>query len=163
MEKTAIVDENDKFLFTKDRSKLTYEDIYRVSALWLTNSKGQVLLSQRKLNEKHDPGKWGPAAAGTLEGQESYEDNLLKESQEEIGLTGVRFSLGPKQFSDTGEHKFFVQWFLSKSDRDIADFITQETEVEQIAWMSLKELRRELKDNPSKFVPSAKTWLGILI
>lgn len=81
MMKIQIVDENDKFVSNKERSEVDYKsDIYRVSALWLTNSKGQTLLAKRAMVKDKDPGKWGPAVAGTIDEGETYDENIYKEA-----------------------------------------------------------------------------------
>src|SRR5579883_3197132 len=94
-EELAIVDEHDKLISTKAREAIQPSDIYRVAALWLTNPAGDVLLAQRKWTKKHDPGKWGPAVAGTVNSSETYGTNIYKEAQEEIGLAGAPFARGP--------------------------------------------------------------------
>ncbi len=88
MSKIIVVDENDKEIGVKERSKITHDDIYRVSGLWLTNSKGEILLAQRSFNKPrdNDPGKWGPAVAGTVDEDETYKENIQKEIKEELGL-----------------------------------------------------------------------------
>jgi len=92
-----IVDDQDNLIGAKPRNEIDFKnDYYRISGLWLTNSKGQILIAQRLLTKDKDPGKWGPAAAGTLEVGETYESNAYKEADEEIGLTGVKFTQGPK-------------------------------------------------------------------
>lgn len=86
---TVIVNENDEIIGHKLREEVDPKnDIYRVSALWVTNSAGDVLIAQRKLTKKHAPGKWEPAVAGTVEKGETDESNIYKEAQEEIGLSG---------------------------------------------------------------------------
>ena len=87
--KFTIVDENDNIIAQKERANIKPEDIYRVAALWVTNSKGDILLAQRALSKKHDPGKWGPAVAGTVEERETYRANIIKETSEEIGLHDI--------------------------------------------------------------------------
>src|SRR3990167_10312219 len=143
-----VVDGDDKIIGYKQREDIDYaRDIYRIGALWLTNSKGQILIAQRKLNKDKDPGKWGPAAAGTLEKGETYETNIYKEAEEEIGLSGVKFELGPKQRFATVRQSF-CQWYLGKSDKQSDEFIPQPEEVEQVKWVSLKELTKDVKSNP---------------
>ena len=48
----------------------------------------RVLIVERQtaFDKKYDPGKWGPSAAGTVEEGETYQSNIIKELQEEIGL-----------------------------------------------------------------------------
>ena len=83
-----IVNENDEIIDYKPRNEIDYKkDYYRIGCLWLTNSKGEVLLAQRLLTKDKDPGMWGPSAAGTLEKGESYESNIYKEAEEELGLS----------------------------------------------------------------------------
>ncbi len=44
-----VVDENDNVIGSKSRDEIDYsKDIYRVSCLWVTNPKGEVLLAQRR-------------------------------------------------------------------------------------------------------------------
>lgn len=85
-----IVDEEDNIIDYKERKKLDLKDIYRVSALWIENSKGEILLAQRSFNKKHHPGLWGPAVAGTVEKGESYEENISHEIEEELGIKEVK-------------------------------------------------------------------------
>ncbi len=51
-----IVNEKDEIIWYKKRWTLEKEDIYRVSALWLINSKWEILLAQRAFTKKHHPG-----------------------------------------------------------------------------------------------------------
>jgi isopentenyl-diphosphate Delta-isomerase len=152
-----IVDTQDQQIGAKSRDTLTYDDIYRVSALWVTNSNGDVLLAQRTWGKRHDPGKWGPAAAGTVEVGETYESNVYKEAEEEIGLTGYTFAEGPKRFYED-VYRFWTQWYTVIVDKDVKEFVKQDEEVEALAWFPADKLKRELKDQPQKFVPGAAYW-----
>ncbi len=42
-----IVNEEDQLIGYKDRAAVQSNDIYRVSAVWITDSKGDILLAQR--------------------------------------------------------------------------------------------------------------------
>jgi isopentenyl-diphosphate delta-isomerase len=152
--KIQIVDEQDRPVGVKEYSEVNDKiDIYQVSALWLTNSKNQVLLAQRASTKRNDPGKWGPAVAGTVEEGETYEINIYKEAKEEIGLKGVHFTKGPKMyFTYPGDH--FVQWYLATLDRDIEDFVRQPAEVDALEWVDIERLKKELKANPDKYIGS---------
>ena len=55
--KIIVVDENDKIIGHKNRGTLKKEDIYRVSALWITNSRGEILLARRHHTKSHHPRK----------------------------------------------------------------------------------------------------------
>jgi isopentenyldiphosphate isomerase len=79
--KIIIVNEKDKEIGLKERGTLKTEDIYRVTALWITNSKDEILLAKRALTKSNDPGKWGPAVAGTVDEGETYEENSINHEQ----------------------------------------------------------------------------------
>lgn len=153
--KIIIVDENDNIINYKERNVLEKEDIYRVSALWITNSKGEILLARRSLIKSHNPGKWGPAVAGTVDEGESYENNIIKEAEEEIGLKNIKPKIGPK-IRITGEHNYFGQWYLFEIDKSADEFIIDHSEVEQIKWFLKEDLLKETQDYPDKFLKNMK-------
>lgn len=156
----TIVDEQDNIIGYKDREiGLGPNDIYRVSALWITNSKGEVLLARRAYNKSHDPGKWGPAVAGTVEQGETYESNILKEAYEELGLTGIKFEVGPKKYRVTSKYSYFGQWYYLKIDKPINEFKIQEDEVAEIRYFSKEDLKREVAEKPDEFLNSIKNFL----
>jgi isopentenyldiphosphate isomerase len=113
-----IVNDQDQIIGYKERGTIAQEDIYRVSALWVTNSHGDILLAQRAFTKSHDPGKWGPAVAGTLDEGETYERNIIKETEEEIGLKNIVPILGPK-VRERGKHNYFDQWYTLITDKKI--------------------------------------------
>lgn len=156
-----IVDENDTIIGYKDRSQVNSNDIYRVSALSVHNSKGDVLLAQRKLTKKNDPGKWGPAVAGTVEKGETYDSNILKETEEEIGVKGYQLEKTQK-VRVRGKHNFFCQWYKLTIDENINYFTIQDEEVEQIKWSPEKGLVAKIKDSPDEFVGSFEDYIEIL-
>ena len=152
-----IVDKDDKIIGYKERGTLEHKDIYRVSALWVTNSKGQILLARRHHNKTHHPNMWGPSVAGTVDEGESYEENIIKEAEEELGISGIKFEKGPKKFS-TGDYIHFSQWYTVVLNWDINKFKFQKDEVEEIKWFNRKELIIGLKENPEKFLPNMKKY-----
>lgn len=157
-----IVDENDVVIGHKPRPDIDFKnDIYRIAALWLTNSIGEILLAQRLLSKDKDPGKWGPAAAGTIEEGETYESNIYKEAEEEIGLTGVSFTPGPKQRIHVREA--FCQWFVGVCDWPVDRFVPQPTEVQQVKWVSPEWLKKDIEQNPGNYVPSLSASFKLLV
>lgn len=157
VERIIIVNEKDEPIGVKNRSLVQLEDIYRVSALWVENDRGEVLLARRAYSKNHDPGKWGPAVAGTVADGEAYEDNIKKEAKEELGLENLVFRSGPKCLYNS-EHKFFVQWFISEINMPINFFRPDNLEVAEIIWISKTDLSNLLKNHPDEFVASAKIW-----
>lgn len=152
-----VVDMNDTLIGTKEREDLDYSaDIYRVSALWLTNSKGESLIAQRAMTKNNSPGKWGPAVAGTVEADETYEINICKEAEEEIGLSGVDFKTAKKiAVMEAGEpRRYFCQWYEACVDMPIEAFTRQVDEVDALAWINTETLKQGVRETPEKYLPS---------
>ena len=157
-----IVDDQDNVIGSKLRKEIDYaHDRYRASGLWVTNSAGQILIAQRLMTKDKDPGKWGPAAAGTLEVGETYESNIYKEAEEEIGLTGYVFTPSLKMRFDT-PRMYFVQWFTVVCDKPEDEFISQPSEVERVRWIDREELIQDVRANPDKYVASIPRVLNEL-
>ena len=157
MPKTIIVDSNDHIIDYKERGDMKKEDIYRVSALWITNSRGEILLAQRHHSKSHHPKLWATAVAGTIEEGETYESNIIKEAGEEIGLFNIKPQLGPKvEVND--EYHHFTQWFFLSIDKNINEFILAEDEVQDIAWYTPEELKEQLSEDPEKFIPTMSKY-----
>src|SRR3989338_3993719 len=111
-----IVNEQDEIIGYKDRKDRNKVDIARITGLWLWNEKGEALLAQRSFNKKMHPGMWGPAVAGTVEEGETYESNIIKESEEEIGLTNIQLVSGARLRKRTN-YNYFVQQFSIVLDK----------------------------------------------
>lgn len=161
MRPIPVVNDQDEIIGFKEFDAVTPVDIYRVAALWVTDSVGNVLLAQRAASKKKDPCKWGPAVAGTVEKGESYEENIIKETAEEIGLdlSIQDLILGPKVRIVTERANYFGQWYRYVTDRKAEDFILQEEEVEQVCWFSPEQIKRDVTEHPERFIPSTSIWL----
>jgi len=149
--KIPIVDENDNVIEYRERDNRDFNAIYRVSYLWITDANGNILLARRAFNKSHDPGKWGPAVAGTVEEGETYEQNIIKEAEEEIGLKDIKPILGGKKRRRT-KWNYFSQEFLLTLPVGFNDFKVAKDEVAEVKWFSEEELRRELRENPNNFL-----------
>lgn len=155
MMQVIVVDKYDSEIGHKDIAKLHYEDMYRVAVVWITDIRtGDVLITQRNWSKHNDPGKWMAGASGTVEKGETYESNIEKETEEELGLKGIVFTKGPKVFIDDGKHQFFAQWFRGSINKDTEKIVIQKEEVETYRWVALDELKADVLNNPDKYVPS---------
>ena len=154
-ETTIIVNEKDEVIGSKKREDITSSDIYRVSALWLTNNTGEVLIVQRAFTKKHDPGLWGPAVSGTVEEGQTYDSNIVKETEEELGLTELSITKGPKILR-TGKHTRFCQWYFAHTDKKITDLTLHTEEVIAARWISPALLLAEVREHPERFIPSTR-------
>jgi len=89
-----------------------------------------------------------------LEKGETYESNILKEIEEEIGV-----SLEPADIQSIGNfyeetsHKYFVGTFYAKIDSK-TNFVLQKEEVEAVKWISWFDLEKDIIENPTKYLLS---------
>ncbi len=146
-----IVNEQDEIIDIRERSELSRDSIYRVSALWVTDEDGNILLAQRAFTKSHDPGKWGAAVAGTVEEGETYESNIIKETEEEIGLKNIQPILGAKN-RHRGEWNYFTQEFLLTLPVGFNDFTIPKDEVAAVKWFSVEELKKRVAEHPEEFL-----------
>lgn len=150
--KVQLVDASDQPIGAEEYSDVDFSKVvYRVTGLWIRNSKGQALLAQRSLEDDNDAGRWGPAVAGTVAEGETYDDNIYKEAVEEIGLEGVQFTKGPKVYYETSR-QYFCQWYFALVDRPADEFTRAPEEVNDLAWIDESQLKQELLTNPEKYL-----------
>lgn len=152
-----IVDEHDHEIETKNIGDVNWNDnIYRASIIMLYNKSGEILLAQRSFTKTQSPGIWGSSAAGIHEAGETYLSNILKETEEELGiaLDKNEIVVGPKirtHHTDPVRHHF-SQWFFARCDYKVEDFVIQEDEVAGVRWMSIADFGQEFETHPEQFV-----------
>lgn len=157
----TIVDRNDEVIGLRERKQKEDNDIYRISGLWLENSKGEILIAQRSFNKKDGPGLWGPAVGGTVENNESYRECIVRETEEELGLTGLKFKIGPKFFLNHPTRRRFCQMFTAKLASETADFKLQEEEVESVRWVTKSWLAQDVSNNPHNYTPAVAMMVNL--
>jgi len=96
----------------------------------------------------------GPAVAGTVEVGETYDDNIIKEISEEIGLNLSLDNLqkGQKLFRKRKFGDCFCQIYFYTTDRQVGEFVIQKEEVEQVQWFKKDELRKMILNKPEVFL-----------
>lgn len=154
MSEIPVVNENDEIIGYKKRDDRNNEDIIRISGLWIENEKGAILIARRAVHKTRDPGKWGPAAAGTVEKGETYQGNIIKEAHEEIGLVVSEDDIiHVGTFLEKTEHRYFVGVFYTSLPSDTV-FTLEPDEVAEVKWITWSDLEKEIEDNPQDFLLS---------
>lgn len=150
-EKVYVVDENDNVLEEKWRDELTDDDCWRIIGVWVENSAGEVLIQQRSLTKKLNPGLWTAGVIGTVTAAETYEQAAYKELSEELGVSGVALALRKRAHYRASLGYRNIETYGCIIDMAIDDFVIQKEEVEQIKWLKPEELRQDLQTNPEKY------------
>jgi len=154
--KIPFVNEQDEIIGYKDREDRNPSDLVRATGLWVTDKDGNILLAQRAFTKRHDPGLWGPAVGGTVEEGETYESNIIKEAEEEIGLVNVKFDA----ISKVHVFNCIAKLYTVIVDNDYK-FVKKDDEVEAIKWFSRDELDKLLNDKPEMFFPNFKELIKL--
>lgn len=152
-----IVNEKDEVLYYKEREETTREDIRRIIGLNVFNEKGEVLIAKRQSDKKIDPDKWGPSVAGTVDEGYDYDDTVVKEAEEEIGLKNIKPIFLKKYFYETSNASRFVSFYYVVINSTERELHLQEEEVAEIKWISLNDLEKWVKESPEDFTPSFPT------
>lgn len=156
MTRVPIVDENDEVVGYKDRSAITDDDRIRCSVVLLRSPQGKYLLARRSLTKHSDPGKWGPSAGGTIEEGETYESNIVKELEEEIGVREASLVKGPKAYKDKA--RVFAQQFFGEIPED-TPLRLQESEVMDARWFTAEEITTMYRNDPEQFTGVITKWI----
>ncbi len=134
--------------------------MYYVAVLWLVNDDGKLLLARRADHKVHDPSLWGPSVTGKLEDGETVEQGLLRETEEELGLTPnlyVPELLFEEDFvhPDGATRRFSIYYALVDKSKIDANLNIDKEEVAETNWVTKVEIRELLKTNPSNVIPAS--------
>lgn len=153
-EEIILVDETDKITGYKWRSQQTDDDCWRIVSVWVENSAGQVLLQQRSFDKKISPGKWTPAADGTVEKDTSYDETAERELEEEVGLAGVTLTKMNKVHAKYELGWRQVQGYKVVCDWPLERFTPQKSEVAQLEWADKQQVLDEITGK----APHSRLW-----
>lgn len=123
------------------------------------NKDTSVLVQRRSQKKDYCPGRLDPTPGGVVAFGETYEENAIREIEEEMGIQidGQRNTL-KRLFSFPYQDKNVKVWgeFYECVFRgDIEDLTLQESEVEEVIQMPLQELLEMAKHQPELFMPDA--------
>ncbi len=152
----VVVDENDSVLNHMTRRQAHGQSLrHRIAVIWIENSQGQVLIAQRSLAKKSNPGLWGSAAAGTVIAGESYLQNAVREVYEELGLEAVDLVEVARLPVELKSNNFYMVMFKTKVDLPINKFIVDKSEVNAIKWVDKAQLFVDIATSPENYIEGA--------
>lgn len=121
------------------------DDMYHlVVHVWIKNSKGEYLMSQRSSNRPTFPLMWECVGGSVLAGETSLE-GAIREAKEEVGIdlqpvngkllfSRVRKLVNGRKFND-----ILDVWLFHYDQEVLLDNATTD-EVEQVVWMNRNEI-----------------------
>ena len=92
-ERVVIVDDSNKIIDAVPRSVMRKQNLlHRSSYVIVTNSNEQILVQKRSMNKDLYPGYYDPTTGGVVKDGENYEENAIRELNEELGIADVRLN-----------------------------------------------------------------------
>ena len=148
-----VLDENGtKTNKIKERKSVHKDgDWHKVIQIFIING-NKILLQQRALTKKSEPGKWCASASGHISAGETSKDAAIKEFSEELGISvekdkmllvdtfkspSVTFNKDEKIYNN-----HFVDLYISTQTIDLDKIRLQENEVQQVMFYSINEFEK---------------------
>lgn len=119
-----VVDDRDEVIGSIHRSDMmtlrdTSGNYLRVIEVFLQRTNGDIYLPRRSTEKKIFPGSLDHSAAGHMIKGESYEQALVRETHEELGMkTTPDDFVFIKKFSPTHELFYFRKFYLLRTDKE---------------------------------------------
>lgn len=136
------VDENDNVIGPVVRLEChneTRKPWHRGAHLYLFDVKGDLYLSQRSLKTDTAPGQWTVSAGGHVKFGKTYEETMLGEAKEELGLE-VKVEMIDKLVIDYGSEREIIGIFVGITDK------TPYTENDKVAQIKLFKFEEVVND-----------------
>jgi len=145
----VLVDQNDQDIGTMEKMKAHYDGVlHRAFSIFIFNTNGELMIHQRALSKYHSPGLWTNTCCSHPRLNHAVIDNAHTRLQEEMGFDcefSEAFAFLYKADVGQGliEHEF-DHVFVGVSD--IQPIINPD-EVESWKYMSMEDIRKDMKDN----------------
>lgn len=146
----TIVDENDEpissaTIFEARQNGL----IHRIVRIMVEDSTGLILLQKRSQNMESYPGCWDHSAAGHVDSGEGYLSAARRELFEEIGIRAESLIEIDTYFSENKSGGQVIKRFnrLYRFVSISESIKLQKSEVEEVKWFTLDEIKRLIKDS----------------
>lgn len=161
-----IVDEDNNIVGKELKSKAHRNGHWHKAIhIWIYNSEGEILLQRRALDKDSYPGMWTHAVGGHISSGEDPETAALREAVEEIDLNIKKKDLEfykIRKDTDVVAEDFldneFDYVYLVKFNGSVNDLELQEEEVYDVKFISQDKLKKDLKENPDKYIPCYDYW-----
>lgn len=155
MEMIDVFDENNEPLnYSLPRDEVHEKNLWhRHVSCWIMNKDGKILLQQRSLLKKRNPGIWSKTGGHVDSGEEVF-DAAKREVFEEIGLKvdddNNIITLATYKSKDPTKN-FYVYNYVFISDLKEDEYVLQKEEVDQVKYFEIEELEEFKRENNPEF------------
>ncbi len=163
-ERVIIVNEKDEEIGLEDKIKAHLGEgiLHRAIAIFLFNTKGELLITKRSAKKMLWPGFWDASCCTHPRKGESYIEAGERRLPEELGISCsleylTKFQYQDK-YKDIGSENEMCALLEGHCKEDIK-INPNPDEVADFRWISIEELKGEILENADKFTP----WLKIAL
>jgi isopentenyldiphosphate isomerase len=141
-------------------------DCHKTAHVWLMNTSRELLLQLRSNNKESFPGYWDISCAGHRCAGETAVQAAMHEAHEELGILldpeNLEYLFSVKNSAVLNDSTFFdneiADVFLTHSDVPADAFIVSGSEVAQVCWFSVAEIKSCIKTNRLPVVPHTEEF-----
>lgn len=165
-EKFDVLNEKGKYTGRVESREMCHKDglWHKAVAVFVINSKGQVLLQKRSPNKKLWPNTWDITAGGhVLTGEFGFEA-IIREIKEELGIdidkeniTFIGSSISSNVKGDI-VNNHFNEYYIVNKDIDETKLELQEEEVSEVKWIDKDEIIERVKNNYDGITNKEGCW-----
>jgi len=141
---------------------------HRAAHIWIYNAKGEILLQLRQKDKAFYPDRWDVSVAGHVRAGEEPLVSSLRELGEELGLKARKNDLEfigvrkvAMKFRKIINCEFYYVYLLRFAG-SMKKLRIQEEELQEIRFLTPRELKKEMQLHPRMFVPHGKYWMDII-
>ena len=161
----VYTDDNKEKIGIASRDVVHYYNLWhREIACWVVNDKKEILLQRRSPSKRQAPNMLS-ITAGHVDIDEIPIKAAIREIAEEIGATGLEdadfiyLDTFKAENKNNCHYKYVYVW---KTDKKIEEFKMQESEVSELKYVSLEELKRMI-DLPNNELTFSKHYYTPII
>ncbi|ASW74102.1 isopentenyl-diphosphate delta-isomerase [Chryseobacterium piperi] len=134
--------------------------LHRAFSVFLFNDKGEMLLQKRASEKYHSPNQWTNAVCSHPRIGETYLEGAKRRVKEELGIDtelSEKFNFIYK--ADVGGGLWEHELDHVFTGNYAAEFNLNKKEVEEVRYISMEDLDREISENPQNFTE----WFKIIL
>jgi isopentenyldiphosphate isomerase/intracellular septation protein A len=132
--------------------------LHPVVHLHLIDSKNRIYLQKRHMNKQIQPGKWDTAVGGHVASGEPLDAALMREAQEELGISEFKPVLIGRYVWETEVESELVYMFAAGYEKNI---VFNRDEIEDGKYWKIKNIKTNLRKGI--FTPNFELEFDILI
>ena len=165
-EMVDVLTETGKFTDNVEMKQLCHKKglWHRAVAVFIINSKKQVLLQKRSKNKKMWPDMWDISAGGHVLAGEFGFQAIIREIKEELGLSvkkeEIIFIGCSTSINKKGDilNKHFNEYYIMTKDIDEKNLSLQKEEVSEVKWINKEEIIERIKNNYDGITDKEGCW-----